>query len=64
MTKTLKNLRYWRRKRAWTQSYLAAKSGVTISTISRIEKGLQEPRPPTMEAIAKALGVDPSAIDW
>jgi transcriptional regulator with XRE-family HTH domain len=64
MAKTVKNLRYWRRKRAWTQTRLAFESGITISTISRIENGLQEPRPPTMEAIAKALQVDPSVIEW
>lgn len=36
---------------------LAAASGVTESTISRVENGKQAPRPSTMRKLAKALDV-------
>lgn len=37
-------------------------SGVSIVTLSRIKRGVQEPRPETVGKIAKALGVKASEI--
>jgi transcriptional regulator with XRE-family HTH domain len=54
-----------RRMQALTQEELAERSGVTRSTISRLEDGLQQARPSTLRKLAAALGVPPSEIlDW
>ncbi len=57
-------LRALRRKMALSQRELAAKAGITQSTLNRIETGLQEPIPKTKRKIAVALGVEPSDIQW
>ena len=44
------------------QKELAAKTGLTPAAISRYVSGAREPRPITIAAIAKALGVLPEAI--
>jgi transcriptional regulator with XRE-family HTH domain len=46
-----------RRARDMTQSVLADRSGLTINTISRIEKGYMSPRAQTLAKIAAALDV-------
>lgn len=40
----------------WTREILAAYSGVSVSTIGRIERDEMQPRPGTMIALAVALG--------
>lgn len=45
-----------------SQKELAAKTGLTPAAISRYVSGAREPRPITIVAIAKALGVLPEAI--
>ena len=50
-------LREWRTKRAMSQQELADKAGMTKANISRIELGLQIPRPATVRKLAAALGV-------
>ena len=57
-------VRFLRRKLALTQEELAAKAGITVATLSRLENRLHEPTPPTMKAIASALGVKPASINW
>ncbi len=58
-------LREWRERRALTQRELAAKAGMTVSTVNRIENGLQRPRISTVRKLAEALGVAPEElIDW
>ncbi len=48
-----------------TQPALSEKSGVTISTISRLENGLQAARISTIARLAEALGVSAEVlIDW
>lgn len=42
-----------------SQKELAAKTGLTPAAISRYVSGAREPRPITIAAIAKALGVCP-----
>ncbi len=51
-----------RDKRALTQEELAAKAGLTIAALSRIERNNAEPRPTTRRKLAEALGVDPSEL--
>jgi transcriptional regulator with XRE-family HTH domain len=56
-------LRRLRRLRGWTQGELAEAAGVGRATITRLERGLREPRPGTMARIARALGVEIRQID-
>jgi transcriptional regulator with XRE-family HTH domain len=49
-------LREWREAQGKTQSTLAALSGITEATISRIENGAPL-RPSTAKKLAEALGV-------
>ncbi len=44
--------------KGWTQSELARRSGVSQATLSRVEKGTQEPRPLTLVKLADALDVE------
>jgi transcriptional regulator with XRE-family HTH domain len=41
---------------------LAELSGVTEQTILRIERGSNQPRIPTLQKIAKGLGLNPSVL--
>lgn len=60
MTPLQERLREARRKAALTQTELADKSGVGITTITRIEKGhITEPRVSTLRKLAEALSVEP-----
>jgi transcriptional regulator with XRE-family HTH domain len=58
---TLKELRV---KRVMSQADLARESGVTISAICRLERAQRKPRFVTIRKLAKALGVNPSDIDF
>ena len=40
-----------------TQKELAEKAGITELSVHKIENGLQNPRPSTIRALARALGV-------
>ena len=55
-------LKQERERLALSQRDLAAASGVTLSTINRIEQGLQDPYPATVRKLAAALGVTPAAL--
>lgn len=56
------NLTRLRSAAGLTQDQLAAKSGVSQSHISALEKGTWEPRLSTILALAKAFGVTPAAL--
>jgi len=56
------NLARLRAAAGLTQDQLAAKSGVSQSHISALEKGTWEPRLSTILALAKAFGVAPAAF--
>jgi len=47
----------WRRSQGWTQSVLAARSGVTRPYLSRLEKGSVDPALSTLRRLALALGI-------
>ncbi len=51
------NVRYWRKRRALTQGQLANAAGLTLSTITRIERGITRPHPTTIHKLAVALSV-------
>jgi len=60
-----KGLREARERALLTQQELAARSGVTVSTISRVESGQQAARIGTLRKLAEALGRDAETlIDW
>jgi transcriptional regulator with XRE-family HTH domain len=51
-----KGLRYWRRRRAWTQHELATRAGVAQVTVARAETG-HAIRPAIVRRLAEALDV-------
>ena len=51
-------VREWRERRLLTQRELAAKVGMTVGTINRIERGANRPRLSTLRRIAEALNVE------
>jgi putative transcriptional regulator len=61
----MKGLRWWRRARGLTQEGLAARSGISRETISRIETGRhQEPEVLTLVKLAEALDVHVFELFW
>lgn len=58
----MKQLRNVRLAENMTQQELAAASGLTQSTLSRLENG-RRPHPKTRQRIAEVLGVDPEDLD-
>jgi XRE family transcriptional regulator, regulator of sulfur utilization len=56
------NVRRLRVREAMTQRELAAKAGITETTISRIERDEREPHMSTIRKLADALGVHPRAL--
>jgi transcriptional regulator with XRE-family HTH domain len=53
------NIREMRRRAAMTQVELAREAGLSMMTLSRIERGESEPRASTLRKLAKALEVRP-----
>src|SRR2546430_14306245 len=52
-------LRQWRRAAALTQEELAERAGMSVETISALERGLsRSPYRATITALAEALGLD------
>ena len=51
-------LRALRRTRGWTLAHVARRSGLAISTISKIERGLLAPAYYKLNELARALGID------
>jgi transcriptional regulator with XRE-family HTH domain len=57
----LPQLKRWRLERFWTQEELAARSGVAVATIHRVESN-QPARLKTIRRLAEALGVEPHQL--
>jgi transcriptional regulator with XRE-family HTH domain len=55
-------LRDLRKRRLLTQEQLAARSGVGIATIVRVERNQVEPQGRTIRKLAEALGVQPEEL--
>ncbi|MCB1086244.1 MAG: helix-turn-helix domain-containing protein [Verrucomicrobiae bacterium] len=51
-----------RRKRSWTQEYLAEKAGLSVRTIQRLERG-EEPNLETLRLVADALGIPAKELE-
>ena len=52
------NIKRYRTKMGLSQDQLARKSGITYSTLTKLESGVnQNPKVKTLQEIAKALGV-------
>lgn len=63
-TDNRKTIRELRLARGWSQIELAYRMGKSLSTISNIEAGEQEPRIHLAELFAATLGVSLSDIRW
>jgi transcriptional regulator with XRE-family HTH domain len=59
MVSGMSRLKLLRDERMLTQQELAFKSGLTITTISRIETGKVKPSFRTLRALAKVVGYSP-----
>ena len=55
-------LRDLRKRKLLTQEQLAARSGVGIATIVRVERNQVEPRGSTIRKLAEALDVEPEEL--
>ena len=55
-------LRDLRKRKLLTQEQLAARSGVGIATIVRVERNQVEPRGSTIRKLAEALSVEPEEL--
>lgn len=51
-----------RESRGWSQQDLANEIGISVSTVSRWERGLHRGEPPNVRKLAKALKVAPSLL--
>jgi transcriptional regulator with XRE-family HTH domain len=58
----LTKLRYFRRKERLYQRELARRAGISMETVSRIERGETGAKYETQEELAKVLGVDPDKL--
>jgi transcriptional regulator with XRE-family HTH domain len=57
-----KRLREVRREHGMSQDQLADQAGMHATTISRMERGLREPRVTTVLRLADGLGVHPGRL--
>jgi transcriptional regulator with XRE-family HTH domain len=56
------NLRQLREARHWSQEELAARSGVALATIAKLEAGAIRPQPTVLRRLAQALGLTPEDL--
>ncbi len=56
------NLRQARRSRGWTLERLAGESGLSVETVSRIERGQTSPALDTVELLAAVFSVPPQNL--
>lgn len=56
------NVRRLRELRALSQRELAARAGLSVTTVNRIEIGQRKPIPRTVRKLAGALGVSPEQL--
>ena len=59
-----RNIRILRRNRSWTVNELSQRSGVARIAINQLEAGIGNPLYPTVEKIARALGVSLNRLAW
>jgi transcriptional regulator with XRE-family HTH domain len=51
-----------RQRQALTQEELANRAGITRLAVSQLERGLAQPRLPTLRKLAEALGIKPTGL--
>lgn len=56
VTKVTTALREWREHRGWTLAEVSGLTGVSVSHLSLIERGLRDPPPHLKIAIARGIG--------
>ena len=56
------NMRRHRVKHRLTQGQVAKRSGISKSEISRLERGMRNPRLDTIVRVARGIGVAPSKL--
>lgn len=56
------NVRRLRELRALSQRELAARAGLSVTTVNRIEIGQRKPMPKAVRKLAGALGVSPQEL--
>lgn len=56
-------VRHLRDERGWTQEKLAREAGVTVTSVSNVERGATKPSAETVEKIAAAFGLSPGDLD-
>jgi transcriptional regulator with XRE-family HTH domain len=56
------SLRELREKRGLTQEAVGLLGGLDVSQVSRLERGLSQPRPATVVKLARALGIRVSTM--
>ena len=56
------NVRRLRELRALSQRELAARAGLSVTTVNRIEISQRKPMPKTVRKLAGALGVSPQEL--
>jgi transcriptional regulator with XRE-family HTH domain len=57
-----RRLRRLRRTRGLTQARLAARAGVSLGYVARLEIGRHDPKASTLRKLARALGVDAARL--
>jgi transcriptional regulator with XRE-family HTH domain len=57
-----RNVKAQRARRGLSQSQVGKLSGIHFTEISRIERGLRDPRMSTLIRLARALGMPPSRL--
>jgi ribosome-binding protein aMBF1 (putative translation factor) len=53
----------FRRQKGWNRTTLAARAGVTVTTVRGCEEGTKVTQPTKLQAIAKALGIAPARLE-
>ena len=56
------NVSQARKQKHLTQEEISDRSGIHVTEVSRIERGLRDPRVTTLVRLAKALEVDPAVL--
>ncbi|MCW3024315.1 MAG: family transcriptional regulator [Conexibacter sp.] len=56
------NIRRTRKELGWSQETLAYEAGLHATEISRLERGMGEPRPGTVTHVADALGASSGVL--
>jgi transcriptional regulator with XRE-family HTH domain len=55
-------LRWYRDQAVLTQRELAQRAGITVLSVSKLERGEQIARPSTIRKLARALGIKPQDL--